>query len=461
MRQLGLLAVASLILACSGNSGGNDGGGGGTGGGAGGGGGTAQNQGISVLDPASTEKLPVAMAVGPNDRVGVAYFVKIGLSATRSVPPNDAGFDPGGASDYEIRYVEWRGGTASAPQKIQTVQRPFGLTVAFQPNGEPAVAYLGGGDDQSIYWFQSDAAISYRSNGTTWTEQIAVTHGDEALCGNSTCAPISDRGFLVGLNPALVIDGTSSYLFYRDGHDGQFPQQDWAGSDLELAQGGTAGGTWTHAVVAAGGAGGASTAKPGWGGHLEAILASGKPVVISDHVLGSADGVGHGVYLHSLSGTTWTTQELVNEQTASNNQTGPSLAWTQASGYGVAWVNRNQDSLNYISSANGTSWSVPDTAFQNGTGGWYPSLAFDPVTGQPTIAFYVCSIQSGKAEGNCPVDQDDLRVTTRGGDGTSWNETVIDTEGGYMPKLGFLSTGKRVIAYRAIGTYQVKLYVEP
>lgn len=449
MKTLVPVLVSALLLACSGNPGGNDGGGGGSGGGSGGGGGQ-QGQGVSVLDSTSTERLPLAMAIGPSDRVGIAYFVRTGPS-TKTSP------DGGGAYDYDIRYIEWQSGTASAFEKVDTVQRPFGVTFAFQPSGEPAISYLGGGDDQSAYWFQSDAVVAYRSGGT-WTVQTAVTHGDEALCGDSTCAPISDRGFLVGLNPALLFDGTGAWLFYRDGHDGQFPQQDWAGSDLEAARGGPS--SWSHQMVVAGGAGGSSTAKPGWGGHIQAILAGGQPAVISDHVLGSADGFGSGVFFHRYNGTSWSTQTLRTDSQTTNNQTGPSLAYSSASGFGVAWVNRNDDSLSYMSSTNGSNWTVPQVVFQNGTGGWYPSLAFDNVTNQPTIAFYLCSAQSGVSEGSCPEAQDDLRVTSLGGGG-DWNETVIDPEGGYLPKLGFLSTGKRVVAYRHPTNYQLKLYVEP
>lgn len=452
---IGGSSVALLGCSGGGNGGGGGGGAGGTGGGAGGG---AQNQGITVVDATSTERLPLAMAIGPNDRVGIAYFVKIGLSATRSVPPNDAGFDPGGASDYDLRYVEWQGGTASAFQKIITVQRPFGVSLTFQSNGEPVVTYLGGGDDQSIYWFQSDAVVNTRS-GSTWTENTIITRGDQVPCGDATCATTSDRGFLVGVTPSVIFTQNTLHVLWRDGHDGQFPQQDWAGSDLESARG--APNNWQTAMVAAGGVGGAGGAKPGWGGHAQlAIGAGGNPVAVSDFVVGSPDGFGKGVAFHRWGGSSWSTAIVIPEAQATNNQTGPSLAYRQQTGYGVAFVNRNTDALQFISSANGINWSVPDVLFQNGSGGWYPSLAFDPVVDEPTIAFYVCSLATGVAEGSCPASQDDLRVALRGGGG-EWSETVIDTEGGYLPKLGFLSTNKRVIAYRHPTNFQVKLYVEP
>ena len=37
----------------------------------------------------------------------------------------------------------------------------------------------------------------------------------------------------------------------------------------------------------------------------------------------------------------------------------------------------------------------------------------------------------------------------------------MDREGGWMPKLFFLSTGKRAVVYRDPRTYAVKAAVEP
>jgi hypothetical protein len=32
--------------------------------------------------------------------------------------------------------------------------------------------------------------------------------------------------------------------------------------------------------------------------------------------------------------------------------------------------------------------------------------------------------------------------------GGNWREVVVDTEGGYAPKLGFFASGKRFVVYR-------------
>ena len=43
-------------------------------------------------------------------------------------------------------------------------------------------------------------AVAFRTGTNQWTQSIAVTMGNQATAGN----PVSDRGFVVGLNPALV-----------------------------------------------------------------------------------------------------------------------------------------------------------------------------------------------------------------------------------------------------------------
>ena len=152
----------------------------------------------------------------------------------------------------------------------------------------------------------------------------------------------------------------------------------------------------------------------------------------------------------------WTPGATV--QSISNTQSGPSLAWDATLGFGIAVVERSQSALTYTSSTEGTTWTSPDPVFQSGTGGWYPSLAVDPVNHEPAIAFSVCSPRAGQSEGSCQPAEDELRVAQRIGD--TWRQTLVDPEGGFLPRLGFLSTGKRVVAYRHPTTGILTLAVE-
>ncbi len=392
-----------------------------------------------TLDGTANEQQPLALAVGPGDVIGVAYFFRVGST-----------------TDYEIRYIQVSGsGQVSPAEKVATVQRVNGLSVAFDSSGRPAVAYLGGPRDaNAAFWFQNDMAVSFRTGANQWAESVAVSTGDQAAAGN----PVSDSGTVVGLNPALVFNGTQAIVAYRDVHQGQFPQQDWAGSDLEVATG--APGSWTARVVAAGG-----NNKQAYGGHISMVMANGQPALVHDQVFGSAEGTGQNVLFQRRNADgSWT--QALQVQTVGNAQKGASLAWDSVLGYGVAVLERSDNRLTFIECKGTTAtrctvagdWTTPDPVYQAGTGGWYPSLAIDPMTHDPSIAFYVCSSSPGANEGSCNPNDDELRVTTRivG----NWREVLVDAEGGITPKMAYLSTGKRIIAYRAPSNAALKLAVE-
>ncbi|MFZ5470582.1 MAG: hypothetical protein ACOZIN_14200 [Myxococcota bacterium] len=393
-----------------------------------------------TLDPQASARTVLSMAIGPNDRVGVAYF----SSTDGGIP---GALDGGGGliPNWDIRYVEWSAGNFSAPERIVTVQRVNGLSLAFQANGEPAVAYLGGGSDNSTFWFQSDAVVSYRSGGT-WTEQAVATMSNEAVCGNV----VSDNGFLVGLNPGLTFSGATAFVAWRDAHTGQNAQDGWAGSDLEVAEGGPT--TWNRICVMAGG-----DNKQGYGGHIHMIQAAGQPALVHDRFVASADGTGQDViFVRRQSNGAWTSGQVV--QSVANTQSGASLGWDPVEGYSIAVIDRATDLLTYTHSMDGQTWTLPTPVYQAGTGGWWPSLAFDPINHEPAIAYYVCSARLGMNEESCTPAYDGLVVTQRIAD--IWREVLVDSEGGYLPKLGFLSSGRLAVAYRNLSDGTIRLAVE-
>src|SRR5262249_60511905 len=75
----------------------------------------------------------------------------VGFAFVMVSPRQDSGviqvFPDAGVVDYDIMYTEFdtdAGTVPITPQRVQTVQRFFGISLAYQPNGNPAVAYLGG-----------------------------------------------------------------------------------------------------------------------------------------------------------------------------------------------------------------------------------------------------------------------------------------------------------------------------
>ncbi|PTL81923.1 hypothetical protein [Vitiosangium sp. GDMCC 1.1324] len=385
----------------------------------------------TVLDEAARELQPLALAVGPGDVVGVAYFSRVGDT-----------------KNYELRFLEWKNGKASQPEVVATVEVINGVSVAYDSSGKAAVSYLGGGNDQSVDWVQSDLAVAYRNGPGSWTPRIVATKSNDVATGNN----LADSGFLVGLNSAIVFDGTKAYVAYRDGHNGQFGKQDWEGSDLELAEGGPT--SWGRKMVAM-----SADTKSGYGGHISMVLGDGKqPALVHDQVTDGADARGHNILFQKRKADgSWTAP--LHVQTVYDTQLGPSLAWDSQVGYGVAAVDRTSNKLTYTFSKDGVTWTEPDPVFQSGAGGWYPSLAFDPTMHEPHIAYYICSNSSSANEQSCDPRVDELRIFAliEG----NWRDVLVDAAGGWGSKLAFLSTGKRVVAYRAPDTGVVKLAVEP
>jgi hypothetical protein len=187
--------------------------------------------------------------------------------------------------------------------------------------------------------------------------------------------------------------------------------------------------------------------KNAYGGHLRMIIGKdNQPAIVHDQMFGTADTNGQNViFQQRRTDGTWSTAggTLL---AISNTQTGATLAYDPTEGFGIAVVDRGTSQLSYINSANGLAWSAIDPVFGAGSGGWYPSLAMDPINHEPAIAFYVCSARSSVNETGCNIAEDDLRVTQR--IAGNWREVVVDPGGGYAPQLSFFASGKRVVVYR-------------
>lgn len=426
----------------------------------GGDGGTTTMDAFNVLtvDPAARGQDYIAMAIDPNSgKVGVAYYTPRGTMTVSTV--TDAGVMEG-VPDYDLKYVEIVNGVASAPEIIRFVQRRIGLSLAFDANGVAFATYLGGAQGfmpgSSIYWFQSDSVVARRTAPGMWTETVVTTDSNNVMCGN----PVSDIGFLVGVFPAIAFDSTGKlYLAYRDTHNGQFPLQDWAGSDVEIIEDVLG----TRRLVC-GHAGGND--KGAWGGRIRMIIGSeDQPAIVYDKALGGADTRGNDVIFQRRSASgTWSAPASIVD--ISDTMTGASLAFHQNEGWGVAVTDKSNNKLlyrrNQATDAASSMWESPQEVYASGTGGWYPSLAMDndpQFAGEPSIAYYVCSLRDQVAPSDCSQDQDELRVARRSAN--VWRETVVDKAGGYAPQLGFLPGGKRVIAYRVPAAIRGDGSVEP
>ncbi|MDP3499820.1 MAG: hypothetical protein Q8S33_05785 [Myxococcales bacterium] len=404
---------------------------------------------IIDIDPAAREQEYLAMAIDPaSSKIGIVYYTPRGTETMA------------GVKDYDIKYVEVVNGVASAPEIIRYVQRKIGLALVFDPMGRPIASYLGGAPGfevgMSIFWFQSDAVVARRMAPGMWVETPVTTNSGEVVCGN----PVSDLGFLVGLYPALAFNQAGElYLAYRDTHNGQYPQQDWAGSDVEVVENVLG----PRRLVCAQNGG---NNKAGWGGRIRMIIGpNDQPAIIYDKALGGADTRGNDVAIQRrLADGTWTPPDPVAN--VSDTMTGASLGWHANEGWAFAVTDRQTHKLLYRRNpdpnANPMMWESPTEVFASGTGGWYPSLAMDndpAFAGEPSIAYYVCSRRDQVDPGACSQDQDELRVARRSAG--VWREQTVDVGGGFAPQLAFLPSGKRVMAYRVPGAIRADGSVEP
>jgi len=377
-----------------------------------------------VLDSAATGEYPLSLAV-QGERIGVAYFVKV----------SDA--------DRELRYVE----LGQAPQTVATVQIVYGVALAYGTDGTPYIGYLGGEADESLYWLQSDAALARRSAQGSWTTEIIARRGNDATVTDPTAAAVSDRGFVVGVWPALAVASNGTvYFAWRDVHDAQFPKQDWERSDIEMAVGGPGG--WTLSVPVAGG-----NSSFGYGGKNVIVVANNEPALSWSSMQEGADSTPKDVWFTRREGAAWQAPKKL--QIVEDAANGPSLAYREGVGYAIAYENRKKGTLNYIESADGNTWSTPDPVRGSGTGGWDPSLAFTP-EGDPAIAYYECAIAVG-AE-TCPAHEDVLELKVRRYE--RWDRREVDAAGGRWIKLAYLSDGRAVVAYRSVDGASVKLAIQ-
>lgn len=410
----------------------------------------------STLDPSrmtlGSDFTPqIAAALGPNDRVGIAYLKE------------DAGTFPDGGPDisYAVQYLEWQNGAVTAgPEVVKVIHNADGLSVAFQANGQPAVAYLGGPTDLALstYWWNNDAVASYRTGTNAWTEYTAAQNSGDAPGTN----PVSINGYLVGIYPALAFDSTNKgYLAYRDCHFGQsVGTGDYNGSDLELAEGGPT--SWNHVSLVEGG-----NDKRAWGGHTRMLMVGDQPALVQDRVIGVPNGYGTDVYfLRRDAGSgnpSWSPAIIVSA--AAQVSPGPSLAY-DGTKYGVAFTDLQAvggQALYFAESARtpdgGVSFPLKDVVVQAGSSGWYPTVAYRPSTKDPSIAYHVCSVRTGFTDfKNCPAAEDELQLSERVGG--YWYPTTVDTAGGFQPHLFYLSTDKRVVVYRDPRYGTVRIAVE-
>ncbi len=499
-----LSALLALLAACSNGNGGSSSttnGGNITGGTSSATGGAFSFVAADAAD-AGMQGLPIAMAVGPMDQVGVAYFRPTGNSLA---PTGDAG----GRVDYGVMYLEVRNGAVTRPpSQIAVVQCQDGLTLNFDAQGDPVVGFLGGGayfydggypadagpdTTGSLYWLQSQPALAYGQTDGGWNLQVCMQ--DSTAMGAFTwivngsggqdmsAMQLINEGNVVGLWPSLLFDGGTTIMAYRDVHFGQFPVQDWAASDIKLCQGTPMNWNSWSAPMTIDASGGHKAG--GYGSHDQMIFGqSGALAVLCDSVptgqgVVNQDGNNAWFVQQNLGPWTNTTSEWTlpinpfNPKNTEadilvNTQSGPQMAYNLTYGYSVVAVDTappmgaGAPALYYVSSPDGKIWSNRQTVFSLGSGGFYPSIADDPLNANPNIVYTICSANTGILPAPKTCDSPALVLDVVSGNPPDWadNKTTVTNQAAFTPKIAFLSSDKFVIAYRDLDTGAVYVAIQ-
>lgn len=441
------------------------------------------------------ETIPLfQMQLAPNGNIGIAY-VEFSADQVDNKPRPDPNL-----FNYDVVYAEWSNGSVVlGPERVTgsvPVQNFVGVTLEYQANGQPAVGLLGwaaspGYDATQAYWYQHDGVVSYRNlngGGTpgNWTQETAVTNGaapgfDQAAAGNACGSDGScSSGDITGLYPALFIDGSETILAYRNVHFGSSTGPgDFLNSNLDVAYGGPT--SWQYFGLAWGKPGIAlplrscslTTGRDAFGNHNKFIHGdNGNPALIGDRGQNEYNSDGMDVIFFERQSGAWncpTSLLKQGESTSMQTETGPYMAYdSQGQGYAVAVSDGSGSGAAYYKACapgsdctNNANWGVFQTVFQSGSGGYFASVALNPDTHDPWVAYYFCSSNSAANVSSCPLSERQLQVATSVGGVGKWNPQPVDNSGAWQTQMLYLTNPTRlVIAYRDPASGAMKLAVE-
>jgi hypothetical protein len=269
--------------------------------------------------------------------------------------------------------------TPSAGWSTSTVDATGGFmsSLSFAPNGYPAIGYSGSNDEvRFAAW-----------DGATWSTQIVTR---ERSSGNGISLAYDSSG-----NPSLSYS-PGGLKFAR-----------WNGSSWSIQT--IENGSWVDSVTSL-------------------VYQGGQPSIA---YIGKA-----GLKLAVASGSTWTT--AIVDRTGSSY---PSLAYAPDGNPSIAYrgASGSLDALKFAhKSSSGWTIQVVDTG-ATGTG-VFASLAYDPLSRNPTIAY---------------TDSSGGHVKFAFFDGSAWNLEVVASNAHYA-WLSYDSAGTASIAYTTSGDLQLQ-----
>jgi hypothetical protein len=355
---------------------------------------------------------------------------------------------------YNVCYASGQYGGTYTSQVVtsQPYLGPEGVGLAFNSSGTPTIAFTGVGATPPMETCGSNDVFVTSLQGDTFSTPFQVSNGSQsnALIASQAgnCAEnVCDEGDTTGFWPAIGFDPSgNTFIPFRDIHFG-FAADDFAKSDVELAEG--SGTNYQILTI--------DVSRGGGDYNRIAFDSAGLPAVLQYN--SNLTGAAPGVYLnHQVkpggfgaqeAAGVWVATQLYDGQIGGDQNQGQLGFGISPKGvYGVAYFNNQMGLLVYQDSMDGgNTWSAAVPVDTNGYTGLYPSLAFDD-DGNPAVAYYRCNA-TGPSESTCDESNDGLYLARQSG--TAWTPTAIAANPnlfeGMYPALAFVK-GKAVIAFQ-------------
>jgi hypothetical protein len=401
--------------------------------------------------------LQVQIDVGPDGKPAVAYWdresYEDGVCDLVPLETNPARY----RQDLRFATRSAGGDSWSAEVVDSPTYRfgPAGLSFAFSPSGQPAIAYKGGEPNPAFTLCGSSDAVLATKAGQNWTTEAAGTDSGDSVTG----LPESDNGYIVGVEPALAFDPDGNpAILHRDTH---FQQGlDTMGrSDAEFAWR-NSGSTWLHEAV-----------DPAEGaGYANALVfdSEGRPVAFYQIPTESNDDNRYGVWgARRETDGTWTQAYLHigaidgGISAAVDPVTGEiAIAFYSVLKQGV-YVMRLTDPENFDDVVG--AWDKELVSSNIYDEGLSVSLAFTP-DGQAALAYHRCK-RFGTEGGGCNINDEAVVFAMEGPAGWSYEPVKRGTDGscGEYVSLAIADNGTAYVAFRCTelieSEYVFRLYV--
>ncbi len=361
---------------------------------------------LSVVEQTENGRIAgdhVEIARGPGGRLGVAYF--------RNTPRRRTCTE-GTMSQlilWEVMYAEPdNDGNWNAEVVAETdTSGTQGLSLAFDPQGNPAITFMGGIEDALIRCGASSLFLARKTGGSWTASSVAdVSASPTAFPEDATsCAELQDYcnfGTVVGEWSSLLFHEGQPAIAFRDIHAG-FAQDDYGRSDVELL--------WAGTRLAI-------DAPHGGGNYASLGVWNGQPVVAHANL---QDFTKVGLWVVYNDGSAWKRNRIV-----ANGDIGRRVRLgVVGDRLSIVYHDNKGNKLIYLESTDGDNWArtVVD---QTGNTGRSPSLAFD-LAGNPVVAYRHCG-EFNPNDPNCQPREDTLRYRVRLGN--SWRVTDVRNERG-------------------------------